>query len=118
MSDAILAFNAGSSSIKFALFEISDQDLLQLSCKGSFDEHDAEPRLVVKDSAGSILFEKHQDHADKENSGLFSNIIDWVERHLGRNSLAAVGHRVVHGGRDFASPIRITRRIVEALDSL
>jgi acetate kinase len=116
MSDAILVLNAGSSSIKFALFETSDQGEQRLSCKGLLDEDDADPRLVVKDTAGHILFERHHAEVDKATGSLFGDVIHWIE---GRGkALAAIGHRVVHGGRDFTSPVQVTGDIIEALEAL
>ena len=116
MSDAILVLNAGSSSIKFSLFETSDRSYPRLSRKGLLDEDEADPRLTVKDPAGRLLFERR--HADLENtgSGLLGEIINWIE---GQGAaLIAIGHRIVHGGRDFTSPVRITAGIIEALDAL
>jgi acetate kinase len=116
MSDAILVLNAGSSSIKFALFDVSGQGDPRLSYKGLLDEDEVDPRLTVKDPAGQLLFERR--HADMENAGpgLLGEIINWIEGQ--GHALMAIGHRVVHGGRDFIAPVRITGRIMEALDAL
>ena len=109
MSDAILVLNSGSSSIKFGLFDISsaEPDLL---CKGLLDEHDAEPRLTATDASGNKLFEKRRDAADNDGKTLLVDILDWIDGYLAGGSVLAVGHRVVHGGRDFAvqstSPMR------------
>ena len=116
MSDAILALNAGSSSIKFSLFETSDRSHPRLSRKGLLDEDEADPRLTIKDPAGRLLFERR--HADLENAdpGLLGEIIHLIE---GQGAaLIAIGHRIVHGGRDFTSPVRVTGGIIEALDAL
>jgi acetate kinase len=117
MSDAILVLNAGSSSIKFSLFEASGRGDPRLSCRGLLDEDQADPRLTVKDPVGRVLFE-HRPDMDNADSGLFGDVINWVEDRLAGNALAAIGHRVVHGGRDFTSPVRISGKILEALDAL
>ena len=57
MTDAVLVLNAGSSSIKFGLFDISESDP-RLLCKGLLDEHQAKPGFTVTDAAGNHLFEK------------------------------------------------------------
>jgi acetate kinase len=116
MSDAILVLNAGSSSIKFSMFEISNDGNLWLSCKGLLDDDEADPRVTVKDPAGQLLFERR--HADIDNVGgdLLGEIIKWIEGQS--HALAAIGHRVVHGGRDFTSPVRLQGKIIEALDAL
>jgi acetate kinase len=116
MSDAILVLNAGSSSIKFALFETLGRDNLRLDCKGLLDEDQDDPRLIVNDAAGQVLLERHRTQSEAAQGGLFGDIIDWVE---GRGmAIAAIGHRVVHGGRHFTSPVRVSQEIIEALDEL
>jgi len=117
MSDAILVLNSGSSSIKFGLFDISrtEPDLL---CKGLLDEHDAAPRLAVTDTSGNNLFEKRSDAADDDGKALLTAILDWINDYLAGGTLLAVGHRVVHGGRDFVAPVEVTEAILEALAAL
>ena len=51
MSDAVLVLNAGSSSIKFGLFDISGPEPCLL-CEGLLDEHEAKPGFTVTDAAG------------------------------------------------------------------
>jgi acetate kinase len=117
MSDAILVLNSGSSSIKFGLFDLSrtEPDLL---CKGLLDEHDAEPRLTVMDESGHELFEKRRGATDNDGKTLLVDILDWIDGYLAGGSLLAVGHRVVHGGRDFVAPVEITDATIEALAAL
>jgi acetate kinase len=117
MSDAILVLNSGSSSIKFGLFDLSrsEPDLL---CKGLLDEHDAEPRLTVMDVSGHELFEKRRGATDNDGKTLLVDILDWIDGYLAGGSLLAVGHRVVHGGRDFVAPVEITDATIEALAAL
>ena len=117
MSDAILVLNSGSSSIKFGLFDLSrtEPDLL---CKGLLDEHDAEPRLTVMDASGHELFEKRRGATDNDGKTLLVDILDWIDGYLAGGSLLAVGHRVVHGGRDFVTPVEITDATIEALAAL
>jgi hypothetical protein len=104
MSDAILVLNAGSSSIKFALFETLGRANLRLNCKGLLDEDQDDPRLIVNDAAGQVLLERHR---TQSQGGLFGDIIDWVE---GRGmAIAAIGHRVVHDGRHFTCPVRVSQ---------
>jgi acetate kinase len=116
MSDAVLVLNSGSSSIKFAVFELSAADPA-LICKGLLDEHEAAPRLIVTDANGKSLFETRR-AADDKDGGLFADILDWLDRELAGRTLAAVGHRVVHGGRDFTGPVEITEARIAGLEAL
>ena len=117
MSDAVLVLNSGSSSIKFGLFDLSRTEPELLS-KGLLDEHEAKPQFTVSDAAGKRTFEKRLGAEDTEGSNPFSDILDWSRDYLDGSPLAAVGHRVVHGGRAFADPIEITEAVLEALIAL
>jgi acetate kinase len=117
MSDAVLVLNSGSSSIKFGLFDISRTEP-HLLCKGLLDEHDAKPGFTVTDAAGKHLFEKHRPATDNDGKTLLADIFDWSNDYLAGGALLAVGHRVVHGGRDFAGPVEVTDTTIEAMDAL
>ena len=117
MSDAILVLNAGSSSIKFGLFDIELSEP-ELKCKGLLDEQEKAPRVVVTDASGKKLFEKRRPAGEAESKGLFIDIFAWIGEYLGGGRLAAVGHRIVHGGRDFCGPVIIADQTLAALDAL
>jgi acetate kinase len=117
MTDAILVLNSGSSSIKFGLFDISRSEPVLL-CKGLLDEHDAAPRFAVTDASGNSLFEKRRPADNSDSGGLLADILDWTNGYLASGTLLAVGHRVVHGGREFTGPVEITEATIEALDAL
>jgi acetate kinase len=118
MPDAILVLNAGSSSIKFGLFEVSNDHEPVAMCSGLLDEHDSEPRLAIKDNSGKLLVDKRRAVADKEDRGLLADILDWIDTHLAGDTLVAVGHRVVHGGADFTAPVEIDGKVLGALHAL
>src|SRR3954463_5372514 len=98
-SGAILVLNAGSSSIKFALFTRTDGGPV-LRYKGVLDEHDAQPRLTIKDPSGSVVHDHRRDAGDTSGVALLADVLDWIDGTGDGGVLAAVGHRVVHGGPD------------------
>ena len=55
MTETLLVVNAGSSSIKFQLFETLPGDRLELKLKGQMEGIGTHPRLVAKDAAGTVL---------------------------------------------------------------
>ena len=116
MSDAVLVLNAGSSSIKFGLFDVGSAEPA-LKCKGVLDEQEKAPRIVATDASGKQLFEKRPGGEGK-SADLFTDIFAWIEDYLAGDRLAAVGHRIVHGGRDFFEPVVIDDRTLTALDAL
>jgi acetate kinase len=117
MSDAILVLNSGSSSIKFGLFDISSTEP-RLLCKGLLDEHEAKPGLTVTDASGNHLFENRRAAADNDSEALLADIFNWSNDYLAGGTLLAVGHRVVHGGRDFDRPVKVTDITLEAMAAL
>ncbi|MCK1715768.1 MULTISPECIES: acetate/propionate family kinase [unclassified Bradyrhizobium] len=117
MSDAVLALNSGSSSIKFGLFELSGTDPALL-CKGLLDEHETTPRLIVKSPAGEDLFEKQRTGSDTDSDHLFADVLAFIEGHFGGRHLRAVGHRIVHGGPDYSGPAELTEDVYAKLEAL
>jgi acetate kinase len=117
MSDAVLILNAGSSSTKFGLFDISETEP-RLLCKGLLDEHETKPGLSVTDAAGNHLFEKRRAPTDHNGEALLADILNWSNDYLTGGTLVAIGHRVVHGGRDFDGPVEVTDETLEAMAAL
>ncbi len=116
--DAILALNAGSSSIKFALFARGDPPTPL--CRGEIeDDGHGVARFHAKDATGAILIDT-RDAPDPmtDPDGALKALLDWVDAHLGEARLTAVGHRIVHGGRTFTAPVRLDDSVMVALDAL
>jgi len=116
MSDRIAVVNAGSSSIKFGVFEMGlDEHLL---FKGQVEQIGVAPRLSVRDSAGESLAEREWGAADLDHGSATRVILETIIGLNGGRSVAAVGHRVVHGGTDFAEPAFVTDRVLALLKGL
>jgi len=116
MSDAILVVNAGSSSIKFSVF-LERGDALDLLLGGQIEGLYTTPRFKAKDAAGAVVGER-QWTADEPlgHDGAVTHLAGFLREQLGEHRLAAVGHRVVHGGLDYAAPVRLTAEIVGHLE--
>lgn len=118
MADVILVLNAGSSSLKFGLYEIGDGDEPQARSKGQVEDIDEAPRLVVKDAAGATVADEPWPDGAAQPGASVSKLIAWIEGGLGTDTLVAAGHRIVHGGREFSAPCRLDDRTIEALEAL
>lgn len=119
MPNAILALNAGSSSIKFALFEIEAGGALSLVSRGELEGIGTKPHFVARDAQGATLGKQRwEGGADATHETLLGGLLKWVEQHLGQDRLVAVGHRVVHGGREFIAPVVLTDGILQKLEQL
>jgi len=106
----VLTLNAGSSSLKFALFEAEDAGAAvargQVSGLGT-----AEPRIAFPNAASEPV--AADTHADA-----MAIILDHMGRRADLRPIRAVGHRVVHGGPDHAEPCRIDASLLETLAAL
>ena len=111
----ILTINGGSSSIKFALFEAGDS--LRRILEGGIERIGlAQATFVVKGSDNAENFTRSVTAANHtEAVGL---LMDWMEERIQPSELAAVGHRVVHGGPKYSDPQRITPTMVKELHQL
>jgi acetate kinase len=111
----ILTINGGSSSIKFALFETGDP--LRRILEGELERIGLpEAALRVKGLNRGDNFSRSV--AAPDHTAAISVLMDWIEERIGRDALAAVGHRVVHGGPKYSRPQRITAEMVEELHRL
>ena len=118
MSDAVLVVNAGSSSLKFALFERADGASVAVS-HGQIESIGDAPHFVVHDAAGRMLGENRWPGGGAEtHETLLGHLLDWVDMHLGADALVAVGHRVVHGGASLHRPARVTDALLDTLAGL
>jgi acetate kinase len=114
--DAILVVNAGSSSVKFQIFDQRVSGDPQRLIKGQFDGIGTRPRLRAEARDGKALIDKTyspQEIADVATAiGAAGN---WL-RETQKIELAAVGHRVVHGGPDYDRPVVINKDVLKRLE--
>jgi propionate kinase len=111
----ILTINGGSSSIKFALFEAGDP--LRRILGGGIERIGLpEATLRVKDLNQADSFSRLVTAPDHTMAVVA--LMDWIEKRSGPGALAAVGHRVVHGGAKYSKPHRITAEMTEELHLL
>jgi acetate kinase len=111
----ILTINGGSSSIKFALFEAGDS--LRRILEGGIERIGSpEATLRVKGLDGPDNFSRLVTAPD--HTAAVDALMDWIEKRSRRNALAAVGHRVVHGGPKYYEPQPITGKMVTELKLL
>ena len=120
MPDAVLTINAGSSSLKFSVYGIGEDDAPSLSAKGQVEGIGTSPRLAAEDAAGQMLVDRHwPDDRGLDHAEFFRVIGGWLREHFGdRASLLGVGHRVVHGGVDYAAPVRVDPAVLAKLEAL
>lgn len=113
MSKPILVINAGSSSVKFALYDHEPGCDPIAGKQGEVERIDDAPLLTIRSTSGAAIKEAEFSAAGHEAA--LAAILAWAIQSLGGRAIEAVGHRVVHGGRDFASPILVDDAILTRL---
>ncbi len=120
MSEATLVINAGSSSIKFAVYFATDTTDLSLQAKGQVEGLGSDPSFHVNNVEGSIIDERDE----WERGSTFNHvqaiayILDWVKEFAPDVRVTAAGHRVVHGGLAFDRAVRIDDTVLDTLNDL
>lgn len=116
MPGSILVLNAGSSSIKFSVYDAS----LAPGPHGQVEGIGASPRLLVRGLPDGATHDSPIDPARfPGHAGAFQVIHDWLTaHHAGEAELAAIGHRVVHGGTRYDRPVRLDAETIAALEAL
>jgi acetate kinase len=117
MREPILVLNAGSSSIKFSVFETGPDRSLRAGAHGQVEGIGGAPRLEVFDATGQSLAARPV--AGRDHHAAIAAVHDWLAAHIGGEaSVAGVGHRVVHGGMTYSGPVFIDAAVIAALERL
>lgn len=112
----IAVLNAGSSSIKFALYE-AGRDGAALF-RGQIESIGLAPQLRATDASGAVIAERRWSEAALDHHDATGEILKLVRELLAGRPVLAFGHRVVHGGTTFAAPARINGTVLAALAKL
>jgi acetate kinase len=116
MADAIAVLNAGSSSIKFSLFLVRN-DELELEQRGQIEGIYTAPHFVAQDRAGKLAAEKSWgDGVKLGHAGALEHLVAHLRAGLSGDRLIGVGHRVVHGGLEYTRPVRLSAQVLAALE--
>jgi acetate kinase len=121
MSEAIIVLNAGSSSLKFSVYGVTAPTGLSLVARGQIEGLGTSPRFKAKDSQGLVLADsKVESPAGRfGHTEAFAHLAQWLRtQYGGQMTVAAVGHRMAHGGLDFIQPTLIDDQVLAALEKL
>lgn len=118
MSDAILTINAGSSSVKFALFPATAEPTKrERLCEGEIENIGHAGHFFAVDGAGARLVDRKLPAPTKHEKAL-DVLLSCLTQQFQRRGLVGVGHRVVHGGTRYAAPVRIDASVIAELRRL
>ena len=113
-TDAILVLNAGSSSLKLSVFT-TGADELALELRGQLEGLYTSPRFAAHDAAGHVVAERSW-RGTLGHDGAVEYVGEFLKDHLADHRLVGVGHRVVHGGLEYAAPVRVRAATLKALE--
>lgn len=114
MHTALLTINAGSSSLKFALFSLDNTAAgPQRRYRGLVANIGGRGGFSVRDAQGEAVLDSTAVAADHEQA--LSMTLAWCGERLAGGTLLAVGHRVVHGGERFFAPVRVDEAVIDDL---
>lgn len=115
MKEIILVINAGSSSLKFKVFDLENQAI----ASGQVEGIDQAPSFKAKDSDGKVIAEYAWSEKEAHNHALvLEYLISWIMETFKEYKLRACGHRVVHGGTIFNKSVRINEKVIADIESL
>ncbi len=119
MSRHVITLNAGSSSIKFALFELNG-DGPQALATGLAEMLSEERRLKIHDGAGAVTHEEQwlAGSGIPFHTNALQRILEWRRQAFPGANVVAAGHRVVHGGIYYDAPVLVTDEVLARLRTL
>ena len=118
MAGHIAVLNAGSSSVKFAVYRTGDRDMAALA-RGQIAGLGTRPVLTARAADGRELKPSRaapdgaSDHAEAIDA-ISANLSEWVPGFR----LVGASHRVTHGGSEFTEPVVVTPAVLERLEAL
>lgn len=114
----VLTLNAGSSSLKFAVFGIAGAAPVPVAT-GSAEAGGGQARIRVRDPAGAVMHEEAWPAgADGFQEGALRRVLEWNAAAFPDAEVACVGHRVVHGGLLYDAPALVTDKVLDDLRAL
>jgi acetate kinase len=117
MERTILSLNCGSSSLKYNLFKVNDDNTVDPIIGGIAEEIGNIERSTMKfelDGEKTKYEIQLPDHEDalKEMFNIFEH------QNMPKETIIAIGHRVVHGGDKYNSSVLLTDEVIEEIDKL
>ena len=118
MSQVVLTLNAGSSSVKFAIFAYGSSGFDELA-RGQVEGLGAKATFTAKRTSGAkVQFTLDPGQGAPDHRAAMKAILRWLGDEKLDDNVVAVGHRVLHGGRDFTQPAPVDAALLATLRTL
>jgi acetate kinase len=113
-----LVLNAGSSSLKFCVFQQPEEEDWRLESRGQIEGIGNSPRIFVRDSQGGVLIDQTFHPTPRGGREAVHTLAWFLESTYSSARVLGVGHRVVHGGVRYTQPTIVTPRVLDDLREL
>ncbi|HSE33438.1 MAG TPA: hypothetical protein VLA93_17835, partial [Pyrinomonadaceae bacterium] len=118
MDDYALVLNAGSSSLKFCVFQRPAGEGWRLEARGQIEGIGVAPQLSAKGEDGNSLVNEKLSTSVNDVPKALETLASWLRSKYGGSRVLGVGHRVVHGGAKFGAPVVIDDEVLTELRTL
>jgi acetate kinase len=119
MTPVLIVLNAGSSSLKFQVYDAPDGAEPRVAFRGLFEGLGGQAHFAAKDRDGKLLKEMSWKAGDRlGHEEALMHLVSWLRQHQDGRKLVAIGHRVVHGGEDFSGPVLVDEAVIQTLETL
>ena len=112
----LCVLNAGSSSLKFAVYAVADDGALRRSQSGEVERIGGEGRLLITAADGTVVHDRTVRTAD--HAAALGALAGLRDGSLAEGGLLGFGHRVVHGGPDLTAPVVVDAATLAAIAAL
>ena len=117
-ADVVLVLNAGSSSLKFAMYASTGALAWRALARGQIEGIGTTPQMIVKAADGSLLPVPALASSVVDGRAALAFLVAWMNEAFAGARIVGVGHRVVHGGPDHSRPVVVTPAILDELRKL
>ncbi|HRA80381.1 MAG TPA: acetate/propionate family kinase [Thauera sp.] len=116
---AILVLNAGSSSLKFALYPINGELAAVPAVSGQVEGIGATPEITLKAASGERIREavRTSGSQGEQHRDALNHVFALLNQHHPELDIVAAGHRIVHGGERHSAPTRLDEAVLRELDN-
>jgi acetate kinase len=119
MNDYAVVLNAGSSSLKFCVYQRPSHAAWRLEARGQIEGIGTSPRFSARNGDGErVADEALQATTVRDGRSALDALADWLRSTYGGARVLGVGHRVVHGGSRFTEPTIVTPHVLDELRTL
>jgi acetate kinase len=114
--DAILVVNAGSSSVKFRVYEVGESRTLRQLISGQMDGIGVRPKMKASGARDEKLIDRDYDVKEVPDVATAMRVAGAWLRSEQNVTFSAIGHRVVHGGPTYDRPVLVSEKVLTDLE--